>query len=333
MLLVAAVPASCLREAPPPLNTQQRISITPLPLPPQVEIASLLGAFRLEGAWRIDSPNRHFGSYSAMVRLEDGQLLAISDRGTALRFSPPGTAPRPVWIGEMQFTSKRSRDRDAESATRDPASGRVWIATEGSNAISRHGTDLRVEARAWPLDMRDWSENGGAEAMVRLDDGRFIVLAEGFTGLFENHRHAALIFPGDPTGHGNAAHFAFFGPAGFSATDMAALPDGRVLVLMRRLVWPMPVRFTGLLAIADPAEIRPGGNWHGRGVARLASPLPIDNFEAMAIEPRADGKVSVWLMSDDNNAVSQRTLLWKLAVDPADLPGARKKAREPAARP
>jgi hypothetical protein len=40
----------------------------------------------------------------------------------------------------------------------------------------------------------------------------------------------------------------------------------------------------------------------------------------MAVTPRADGRLTVWLISDDNQTQLQRTLLWKLVVDPADLP-------------
>ena len=71
--------------------------------------------------------------------------------------------------------------------------------------------------------------------------------------------------------------------------------------------------------IADPAAIRPGEVWQGIEVAKLSSSLPVDNFEGMAIVPREDGRVTVWLISDDNHASTQRTLLWKLVVDPKRL--------------
>jgi hypothetical protein len=52
----------------------------------------------------------------------------------------------------------------------------------------------------------------------------------------------------------------------------------------------------------------------------------------MAVTQRPDGRLNVWLISDDNQAKLQRTLLWKLVVDPKDLPGSnaprsREKAR------
>ena len=58
----------------------------------------------------------------------------------------------------------------------------------------------------------------------------------------------------------------------------------------------------------------------GTRLTRLEAPLPVDNFEGLAITPAAGGKVHVWLISDDNQAVTQRTLLWRLELDLADLP-------------
>jgi hypothetical protein len=146
------------------------------------------------------------------------------------------------------------------------------------------------------------------------------VLQEATTGWNEERLHRAVIFPGDPTRPGEPDRFTFAGPDRFSPVDMAQLPDGRVLVLMRRLVWPMPFRFAGGIALADPADIRSGGTWRAREVAKLSSQLPLDNFEGIAVEPRGDGKLTVWLISDDNQALSQRTLLWKMALDPERLP-------------
>jgi hypothetical protein len=113
------------------------------------------------------------------------------------------------------------------------------------------------------------------------------------------------------------------GPGRFSPTDAAQLPDGRILVLMRRAVWPMPARFAGRIALFDPADIAAGRTVRAQTVAMLSSLLPVDNFEGIAIEPRGDGKVTVWLISDDNGAAAQRTLLWKLVLDPTDLPRTR----------
>jgi hypothetical protein len=331
LLLIALAAITWAREPPPPPNSAQVIHFTRLGLPAKAELAKHLGRFDLEAAWRITSPNDRFGGYSALAALGGGRLLAISDRGERLEFSPPGAPPSPVRLGPIRSRAVAVREGyDAESATFDPATRVLWIGWEGSNAISRHHLDFGESPVVRPPAMRDWPNNSGPEALVRLADGRFIVLREGF---FEGARHKGLVFAGDPITARGARSFTLAGPAGFRPTDIAQLPDGRVLILMRKLLWPMPARFAGRIVVADPAELDSGGILHSAVVAKLSSSLPVDNFEGMATEPRADGRVTVWLISDDNAAVTQRTLLWKLAVDPALLPRTGKRRAGRPARP
>jgi hypothetical protein len=334
LMVGALLPVTWLREPLRPASRGESLHFVPVPLPPAEDLARHLGPFALEGVWQMTSPCQGFGGYSALVPLGDGRLLAIGDNGGLLWFAPPGRKPAaPKFAVFTTGPDGWKRDRDAESATRDPATGTLWVGWEWSHTISRHAGSLWEPVKVRPRAMRDWGVNSGAEAMVRLADGRFVVLGEGFSGWLDDRTHPALLFSGDPVTAGEPQPFTFAGPARFSPTDMAQLPDGRVLIVMRRAVWPMPFRFAARLAIADPAEIRAGGTWQAREVALLTSSLPVDNFEGIAIEPQADGRVTVWLISDDNNAVTQRTLLWKLSVDPARLPGRsgggiRKKARD-----
>jgi hypothetical protein len=329
LLLIGLAPGTWLHGTLPPPSDAVTLHFQSLPLPPASGLEPHLGAFTLEAAWRLESPNAHFGGYSALLPVGGGQLLAVSDRGYLLRFSPPGAPQRPLRIVPILAREgpERKQTFDAESATFDAAGGRVWIGWEFSNRITRHGLDFGAWQTVRPPAMRGWGDNSGPEALARLADGRFAVLREGFDGRFDGGRHRGLIFRGDPIAARHPRSFTFAGPPRFRPTDMAQLPDGRVLILMRRLVWPLPARFAGRIVIADPADIRPDATWRGTVVAKLSSSLPVDNFEGLAIEPRADGKVTVWLISDANGAVTQRTLLWKLAVDPAALPGTSKKAR------
>lgn len=305
----------------------------PLHLPPEPEIAAHMGPFHLEAAWQVTLGSWLFGGYSALLALPDGRFLAISDTGNYLTFMPPGgnhrSVPRYGPILKQDRPDKRGVD--IESATRDPATGNIWLGLEYRNAVVRLDHRWMESARVRPPAIRDWGLNTGTEAMTRLSDGRFVLLSEGPLDWWKPSRHDAVIFPGDPVAHRDAAqHFTFDGPANFDPVDMVQLPDGRLLVLMRALTWPFPMRFAGRIAIGDPAGIKPGQTWHVTEVARIASSLPIDNFEGMAVTARGDGQLNVWLISDDNQAKLQRTLLWKLVVDPADLPGGtrpREKAR------
>jgi hypothetical protein len=89
-----------------------------------------------------------------------------------------------------------------------------------------------------------------------------------------------------------------------------------VLILLRRIdVFPW-LRLTSRLVIADPAAIVPGEAWPWRPLAEIRPPLPAENYEGLAVEPRADGELRLWLISDDNGAAIQRTLLLALDWNP-----------------
>lgn len=311
LVVLGLAPGLWVRSPPQRPDHTQAIGIEAVQRGPE---CCSFGPLVLTGAWRLTSPNTDFGGWSALMVAHPGRLLAVSDRGYWLDMPQPGERGAP-WIGPV-FSDKAEykENRDIEAATRDPKSGRIWIALEGRNSVSRHGADLTGEAIRQPPEMRDWSVNTGPEAMLRLTDGRFVIVSEGTEG-WRSEVHPALLFAGDPAEAGAAQGFRFIGPEGYRPVDLAQLPDGRVLVLMRRLRWPMPARFLIKIAIADPAEIAPGKVWHAHEIANLDSgPLRTDNFEGMAVEAGRDGAATVWLISDDNSALTQQTLLWRLEL-------------------
>ena len=297
---------------------QARLILSAIPRPQDCCTA---GPLSLAGAWQLTSSNSAFGGYSALVPVNSGELLAFSDRGYFLRFAKPGTASAMPEFGSALPASDRTKtSRDVEAATFDSATGRVWLALERRNAVARFrpgntGAALR-RIPAW----RDSPGNFGPETLVRLHDGRFIALCECRSSWLGESRYPGFLYASDPVGGGAGAGFTFAGPDGYRPTDAAELPDGRVLILMRRLVWPVPARFAIKVVMADPAEIAPGKVWRAREIADIAAPWPVDNYEGVAIEREAGGRLVAWVISDDNGAVSQRTLLLKVVIDEARLP-------------
>ncbi|MCJ2179950.1 esterase-like activity of phytase family protein [Novosphingobium album (ex Hu et al. 2023)] len=303
------------------------IRMVPQAMPSKRILASYLGPFRFEGGWQLRSRNMRFYGYSSMVPQPDGRIWAFNDAGGYVRFSPPGTMPSTPQVAEITFTGSGQEKiyRDVEATVHDPATGRYWLGLEGGNQIVRLNARLAEDARVSPAAMAAWGDNTGPEAMARLPDGRFVVIRETPRSLWGDRLHEAVLFDGDPIKHRDGHKIMFDGPDNFSVVDMALLPDGRALILMRRLLWPLPMRFAGRIVIADTAQIRPGKVWHSTPLAALASVLPVDNFEAIGVVPGADGRITVWLMSDDNSMrILQRTLLWKLSVDPKRLPWPRR---------
>ena len=325
-LLLAIVPGVLVRNPPLPFNRIEPLRITALPLPDERTQARQLGAFRLIGLWQLQTRHHMFGGYSALLALDGGEFLAVGDGADWLRFFEPGTGPARYSFGHLPLgTSRDKHFRDSESATRDPASGAMWFGWEGTNSISRTDAAMVLQGRVHPPAMAGWPENRGAESLARLADGRFVAVSESFGEDWT--RHPAVLFPGDPLAGHAGQPITFIGPDGYRPTDMAQLPDGRVLVLMRQLLWPVPMRLSLRIALADPAELASGKPWQATEVARLDYPLPIDNFEGMAVRAGRDGKPEVWLISDENASQFQRTLLWKLSLDPARLPRTSKGAR------
>lgn len=305
--------ATWFRSTPPLPDPAQRLEVVALkPEPP----CCMAGPLHLVGAWELASRNPMFGGYSALVRTGPGRLLAMSDRGYYLSFQMPDSPPGEVRFGPLLNDETQVKaNRDIEAASRDPATGRIWLAQEGRNTIERRSPDLSRQAFRRSPQMKHWPANTGPEAMVRLSDGRFIVLCECSEGYFSTGRHPAFLFPADPSEGGMGAEFIFSGVKGYRPTDMAELPDGRVLILARRLVWPVPARFAIKVLIADPRRITPGGTWQAREIADLAAPWPLDNYEGLAIERAADGRLVAWIISDENGAVAQRVLLLKVEID------------------
>ena len=106
--------------------------------------------------------------------------------------------------------------------------------------------------------------------------------------------------------------FRLVSPPGYRPVDIAQLPDGRALILLRKVVWGIPPGFAGKLMLADPATIRAGEVWRTEPLADLVAPLPSDNYEGLAVASDGRGGIVLWLISDDNDSIAQRTVLLKL---------------------
>lgn len=284
----------------------------------QVDVIRIAGpaatdksAWALVGVWHYRGTGLDVGGFSAMVTLGSNTLRAFTDRGFRMTFREPDL-PNPRGKINRQLVEPGLENDlfDIESATRNPDNGDYWLGFENVHTIQRYTVASSTTGVRSLMDKVDWSDNGGIEAMVRLADGRFVIMPEtGSTG---------LIFPGDPVEGSAPATFTFRFPSKrYVATDTVQLPDGRLLVLLRKLVWPSGDAwppFSALLAIGDPP--RPGKTFAPVPALWLDGLLPRENYEGLALRPRADGRVDVWVMADDNLSLFQRTLLAKLVFDP-----------------
>lgn len=291
--------------------------------PRQVGALTLVGMVQLEGAL----PG--FGGFSAIAR-RDGRLLLLSDGGNWLQFALRRgrvADPRIGYLPAGPGDGWAKGDRDSESLALDPATGTAWVGFETFNQIWRYDAALtHAEAHVAPPAMRKWQTNRGAEAMVRLRDGRFVVICE--RGAKRRIPREGLIFPGDPTDGRAPQRFGFVPPAGFDVSDATELPDGDLLVLTRQFA--LPFAFSAKLVRVARAQLKPRATIRGTVIATLAGGPYAENWEGVTAE-RENGRTVLWLVSDDDTAVLQHTKVAKFIL--ADTPngpavGDRRAARE-----
>ena len=277
----------------------------------------------LEGIWEYSGEGLLFGGYSALLALPDGRLEAFSDRRGRCTFLQPDAPQGPdpsaqrVLADQAVDPAYQTDLHDIDAATRDPETGQYWLAFEGFHSFQRYGPAHSPQGVRVIDEEVEWSGNAGAEAFVRLRDGRFLAVSEW--------GEEALLYPGDPVSDAAPVSLAFgpaLGPEGrdFSVTDAVQLPDGRIMMLLRRVVWGIPpfearVAITDWPVSAEDADEAPV--LAPRIVLNLTAVAPPENYEGLAVRARADGALDIWVIADDNLSAMQRTLVLKLRFDPA----------------
>lgn len=315
LLVLLLVPGWSSDERLPLYDGTPTVRVTRVPLDADDPARATVGPLTYLGGLHFSSRDPAFGGFSAMA-VRGNRFLLLADGGLTFGFTMgPGLVPRDYAFDALPDgpdSGWSKRDRDSESLGFDPASGRLWVGFERANAIWRYAPDLSAAtaARA-PPEMALWPENGGAEAMVRLPDGRFLVLSEDRDA--PGGGKAALIYDRDPTDPAARAQaFRIVMPGRYRPTDAALLPDGRLIILARAL--SLRQFFTAKLLLADPRTMS-GGVLRPREIATFAPPLVHDNFEGLAITREGDATI-LWMVSDDNApSLWQRSLLLKFRLD------------------
>jgi len=125
------------------------------------------------------------------------------------------------------------------------------------------------------------------------------------------HSRDALIFPGDPI-RTQPMHFAYMPFGRYDPSDATALPGGDLLILDR--AFHLPYRFGNRLSLVRARDVKQGVVARGQLLAVLEAPLIHDNFEGIGTTVE-NGATIVWLVSDDNQSILQRTLLLKFRLN------------------
>lgn len=320
LLIVALIPGWSGEPRLPLLGGVARIDARPLTQLDADPARTRIGALEYLGGVQLNSPDPAFGGFSGL-HVENDRFLLLSDGGGVVQFAMGDDwRIRDASFGDLSDgprTGWDKRDRDSEALAVDPVTGTHWIAFESDNAIWRYAAALgKATGSVRPTAMCRWPRNGGPEAMVRLRDGRFLILSESARRDAPNGTYQALAFDRDPVAPDvTVSRFYYRPPSGFNATDADQLPDGRVIVVNRGVAWP--TGFEAVVTIIDPAAIRPGAIVAGREIARLGGGLwsgfGRDNFEAVSVVQEGDDTI-VWLATDHNMQWPQRSLLLKFRL-------------------
>ncbi|TGX52678.1 esterase-like activity of phytase family protein [Sphingomonas gei] len=301
------------------LGDRPEMVATPVPLDPSDPARAKLGPLTYLGGLALKSSDPAFGGFSSM-RIDGDRFTLLSDGGNLVAFMMGADLrPRDLRFADLPGpgTGAIKRHRDSESLTWDPVTGCAWIGFENRNAIWRYDASLtRAERSVRPAAMADWSVAGGPEAMARLRSGQFIVISETARPPRRPDARIVLRFAGDPTESSlPPERLAYVPPADYDPTDMAELPDGRLLVLNRRL--SLSGLFTAKLVLLDLRGVHTGKPVRGIELATFERPLQHDNFEALAVT-REGADTIVWIASDDNGEIWEQSLLLKFRLELAN---------------
>ena len=247
----------------------------------------------LLGAWRIASDDPAFGGISALT-IDHGTFLAVSDSGVVVSFAKPEGSNGPAFLRELPdgpASARFKRHRDTEALVSDPSREGWWTAFENHDQLWLYDERFERALRRIRFGSGRWHFNTGIEALAASGD-ELIAFPEDGESLLRI-RGSQMLAQSLPAQIGRIS-------------DAAALPNGDLLLLERQLTWR---GFANALVVLG----RRGESF--RLERRIALPLgPLDNAEALAVEPLAGGQLRLWVMTDDNFQPPFRTLLVSLVM-------------------
>ncbi len=317
ILAAALLALAAYRMAPETGAERITVAARAVPIDPSDPAHTRFGRLQYLGGLELSAHDRRFGGISGMRFLPDGRLQAVSDDGGWITLTLREDGDRLVGLGPVTLAKmadltgrplRTKLDADAEALELEP-DGTPVVAYERTHRVWRYDVaDGRPRPRPFPDPMwlQHLGPNTGIEAMARIGD-LWLFLAEDAGGSAYNG-----ILQGGGALSATYGRIDYTPPDGFSPTDAAALDPTHVLILNRRYSPLMGVAAALTLAPIDARRLAMG---KPELIATLASPLGIDNMEALDVR-HTGGRTFVYMASDDNFSPLQRTLLLKFELLP-----------------
>ena len=294
------------------------LSITPFVLENIAAAEDLPGA-RFVGGWHLESREPAFGGLSGLAW--DGaqkRLLAVTDRGAFVALEledgqPAGARLAPMRFADAAAAGKAGRDAEGLALYR----GIALVSFEHRHEVLAFAVaDCGAAARGVPVAAftaaivgltRPLNANHGAEGLAVGNDGSVLLALETQDDGLPLARLLA---------NGGAQVVGRIAPRG---RPVLTGLDGAGTQLYAVLRDYLPGIGNTIEAIALPAGDGVPDTGTPRRVLRLTPQHGTDNIEGIALVRREDGGLRLWLVSDDNFASRQRTLLY--AFDLAAMTG------------
>lgn len=297
--------------------THLTVQVSPVVVDPERPGRRQLGRLTLLAAMALRSDHPRFGGFSGLEIGADGKtLIAVSDRGhwlsARLQLAADGTLQRLEQLAFQPILDDAGRPvhaplYDAESITRD-LDGSFLVGFEWNHRIWRYRPDLAtgkpVELRL-PPELARAPGNGSLESLAVLADGRLLFICEHYRNPDETLR-------GWVGREGAFSPLSYVTSDDFVPTDLALLPGSQQVLVLERAFGLLRGQRSRIRSLPVSA-LRPGARLEPRELARLGSPLVVDNFEGMAVQRHPTGAL-VYLISDDNFSPLQRTLLYQFRL-------------------
>ncbi|MGQ0533918.1 MAG: esterase-like activity of phytase family protein [Caulobacteraceae bacterium] len=310
-LLAACVPSHSSGS----IEQWQAVQVTVIPIDAGVES---VGRLAYRGGFELQSRDPTFVGLSGIEVLDNGRIVAVSDEAdwieAQLVFDERGylagfTNVRSAWMRDDRGQPIRDKAQgDSEGLAQLP-DGRFAVSFERTHVIriydfNRDGP-FGAPSRGPRLDgVSRLPANASLEALAAFD-GALLAGAEGG----EEGPTQLWLAPLDASSP-VAARFSYPLHDGFSLTGLDRLPDGG-FVAVERFYAPVIGPRARITRLAAPSG--EGGAVEPELLALLETPFPVDNFEGVSAVRGPDGATRIYVVSDNNNSVQQRTLL--LAFD------------------
>jgi hypothetical protein len=325
VLLLSALPA--LAETKPlTAEPPTRIEVRARPIAvfePREPTRVRFGALSFRGGIELTSPYPEFGGISAIRVGPDGSgFLAVTDKGRWLRGRIIYEGERPTGIADAEMAPVLGYDGkplaahgwyDTESIAID--GGTVWLGIERVNQIVRFdygslGLLARGQPIAFPAAISTLPNNKGLECLVFA--GKDMPLAGTLIAISERGLDADGNIKGFLIGGPSAGDFAVKRIGEFDISDCAVTPAGDLLLLERSF---SSLRGVGMrIRRVALASVKPGEVIDGPALVEADMGYQIDNMEGLSVHRAPNGDVVLTLISDDNFAFYQRTLLLQFTL-------------------